>query len=273
MSYKEVLDGSRITISISESEKMAGLGLSAAHLIDAMCEAARHMLALGATITYGGDLRAHGFTKILYELVSRYRKDSDDQKAIASVVSLLAWPIFINSDFNELLKLSTELEGTAEIKVISEKSKVLSLEEAAREVPSPYCDWSSALTTMRKVMTDDSSARIVLGGKTEKFLGSMPGVAEEALMSLRAQKPLYLLGGFGGCAREILDLMDVENLFGKSAPIWPSADEFKKYRFDDFHNGLNGQENTALAITPHIDQAIILIIRGLMNLKHNLPTN
>ncbi len=273
MSYKEVLDGSRITISISESEKMAGLGLSSAHLIDAMCETARHMLALGATITYGGDLRAHGFTRILYELVSRYRKDSNDQKSTASIVSFLAWPIFRNSDLNKLLELSEELEGTAEIKIISENGTILSLAEAVCEVSSPQYNWSSALTTMRTLMTDDSCARIVLGGKTDKFLGSMPGVAEEALLSLQSQKPLYLLGGFGGCSREILDLMDIDNPFGKSAPTWANADEFRKYRFDAFHNGLTDEENTALAITPHIDQAIILIIRGLMNLKYNLPLN
>ncbi|MGG2019685.1 hypothetical protein AB1J88_06590 [Pseudomonas sp. S8] len=266
MSYKEVLDGSKISISISESENMAGLGLSEAHLVDAMCETARHMLALGATITYGGDLRNHGFTKILYELVSRYRKDSDDQNNLASVISFLAWPVFVHSKFDELLALTSEMDGTAEIKIIDEQSNTLLLEDAGRLMPGAKFNWSSGLTAMRKAITDDSTARIVLGGKTSQFNGIMPGVAEEVFISLQSHKPVFLLGGFGGCSREILDLMGVENQFAPSRPVWPHANVFTQYQLEDLKNGLTTEENVVLANTPHIDQAIVLVIRGLMNL-------
>ncbi|MCU1751299.1 hypothetical protein [Pseudomonas sp. 6D_7.1_Bac1] len=266
MSYKEVLDGSKISISISESESMPALGLSHAHLVDAMCEAARHMLALGATVTYGGDLRTHGFTRILYELVCRYRKDSCDNKNLASVINYLAWPVFMNSDIDALFALSSEMEGTAEIKVIDEQCNPLSLKDASSLMRSSTFDWSSGLTAMRRIITAESTARIVLGGKTSKFNGSMPGIAEEVLISLQSHKPVYLLGGFGGCTREILDLMGVDNQFDASLPCWPYSDEFKQYKLEDLRNGLTTEENTALANTPHIDQAIILVIRGLMNI-------
>ncbi|MCP2023272.1 UNVERIFIED_ORG: hypothetical protein J2Y76_004187 [Pseudomonas reinekei] len=267
MSYKEVLDGLKISISISESESMAALGLSHAHLVDAMCEAARHMLALGATVTYGGDLRAHGFTRILYELVSRYRKDSYDKKNLASAINFLAWPVFVHSNLDDLLTLNSEMEGTAEFRVIDEQGNALSIEAATALLPGTTFDWCSGLTAMRNTITAESTARIVLGGKTSQFNGNMPGIAEEVLISLKSQKPVYLLGGFGGCTREILDLMGVENQFNASNPNWPHSEEFKQYSLVDLRNGLTAEENTALANTPHIDQAIVLVIRGLMSIQ------
>lgn len=68
MSYEEVLGQQVIAISISESPDMPALGLSDGHLRDAMVEIARHLLALGARLVYGGDLRQYGFSELLFEL-------------------------------------------------------------------------------------------------------------------------------------------------------------------------------------------------------------
>jgi len=44
----------------------------------------------------------------------------------------------------------------------------------------------------------------VVGGRTGLgYRGQMPGVLEEALLTFRAKRPLYLVGAFGGCARLI----------------------------------------------------------------------
>lgn len=75
------------------------------------------------------------------------------------------------------------------------------------------------LSTMREMMIEGISfpipdheppesippidARIVLGGKVEGYRGFIPGIFEEALLSLEKRRPLYLLGGFGG-ATEVL---------------------------------------------------------------------
>ncbi len=58
MTYREMLSQHVIAISTSDSPDMPVLGLSQQHLYDAMTEIARHLLALGARIVYGGDLRA-----------------------------------------------------------------------------------------------------------------------------------------------------------------------------------------------------------------------
>jgi hypothetical protein len=85
MSYREALSQRIVAISISESADMSALGLSQEHLLDAMAEIARHLLALGARLVYGGDLRAQGFTELLFELVARHRRDADEGDHRASV--------------------------------------------------------------------------------------------------------------------------------------------------------------------------------------------
>ena len=49
------------------------LGLSDGHLRDAMAEIALNLIASGTSLAYGGDLRQHGFTELLAELLRRYR--------------------------------------------------------------------------------------------------------------------------------------------------------------------------------------------------------
>ena len=96
MRYREGLSQVAVAISISESPDMAVLGLSDEHLRDAMAEIARHLLALGVRLAYGGDLRASGFTELLFELVARHRRDADEGDERTGVTNYLAWPVHIS---------------------------------------------------------------------------------------------------------------------------------------------------------------------------------
>jgi hypothetical protein len=46
----------KIAVSISDSPDLAARGLGERHLCDVMVEVARHLIAAGATLVYGGDL-------------------------------------------------------------------------------------------------------------------------------------------------------------------------------------------------------------------------
>ena len=78
MSKREALRRRVIAVSTSESADMPALGLSDEHLRDAMAEIARHMLRTGSRLVYGGDLRHHGFSKLLFEIVARHQPVGDD---------------------------------------------------------------------------------------------------------------------------------------------------------------------------------------------------
>jgi hypothetical protein len=60
-----------------------------------------------------------------------------------------------------------------------------------------------ALTGMRRYMGAKTNGRVLLGGKRHGFQGEIPGLMEEALISLDNAQPLYLAGGFGGVTADI----------------------------------------------------------------------
>src|SRR6266481_1039098 len=62
----------KVALSISDSPDLENLGLGRVHMEDAFVEIARHLLARGASLLYGGDHRLQGFTQILFDLVRIY---------------------------------------------------------------------------------------------------------------------------------------------------------------------------------------------------------
>lgn len=269
MSYQEVLSQRTIAISTSDSPDMPSLGLSEEHLKDATVEIARHLLALGARLYYGGDLRANGFSELLFELVERHKRDSDDDDDVRTdITNLLAWPVHLRMSFAEIESSTSDLVGFGELvclDISGARQPLLDRQQIQQREPSE-AEWKTGLTTMRTVGQSETSARIVLGGRVENFKGSMPGIAEEALMSLSTGKPLYLLGGFGGCARDIAETLKLIDPWAPLNRDWSGRELFEQFTIDSLNNGLTTEQNRILARTPHIDQAIILILTGLVNI-------
>lgn len=269
MSYKEPLSGHSVAISISESPDMEVFGLASEHLDDAMAEIARHLLAMGARLMYGGDLRPKGFTELLFELVARHRRDADIDDERVGVSNFLAWPVHISMSHEELKRFSEALRGAAELVCLAADGTIMSPDQRDSLAPQSATaeEWTAGLTAMRNVMTSMSDARVVLGGKVDHFKGRMPGVAEEALIALRFGQPLFLLGGFGGCARDIAQDLGLVSTWPMTRVSWPGRSDFASFAISDVNNGLDQKENAILATTPHIDQAVALILRGLLHRK------
>lgn len=269
MSYQEPLSQRSIAISISESPDMAVLGLAKEHLDDAMAEVARHLLAMGARLMYGGDLRPKGFTEALFELVARHRRDADLCDERVGVSNFLAWPVHISLHPEEVKQLSEALSGVAELVCLTVDGKVIPPDNRQQLMPRPATteEWVAGLTAMRDVMTRMSDARVVLGGRVENFKGRMPGIAEEALATLKAGQPLFLLGGFGGCARDIAEDFRLVPARSVTRPPWPGRSDLANFTAEDLNNGLDTEENATLATTVHVDQAVTLILHGLLRKK------
>jgi len=268
MSYQEVLGQKTIAISISESPDMPVLGLGDEHLQDAMAEMARHLLALGARLIYGGDLRQNGFSNLLFELVARHRRDADEDDTRTGVTNYLAWPVHIQQPVAELETQIVEVEDFAEIICLRIDGSSLPIEERRglpSQVPTEQ-EWADGLTSMRITMMSSSDARIVVGGRVEGYKGAMPGIAEEVLISLKAGKPVFLVGGFGGCTCDIAETLGLIKPRTTSIPIWAGRTEFAGFTVANLNNGLTDEENATLAYTPHVDQAVTLILRGMMQL-------
>ena len=261
---------STIAISISESPDMEVLGLSDRHLQDAAAKIALRLLSSGSSLAYGGDLRSKGFTELLFELALRYR-GHPHHNGIITVTNYLAWPIHIGMTADELEKYVAEYHETAQLVLIGEDGKRLSMEDrkalSSRELDAS--EWSNGLTAMRQVMCEETDTRILLGGHVEGYKGRMPGIAEEALLSLQVNQPVFLIGGFGGCARDITETVGLVEPWAGSRQAWSGRERFKCYGPDSLYNGLSTKENQLLVQTPYIDQSMSLIIKGLRRLSNS----
>jgi hypothetical protein len=59
----------------------------------------------------------------------------------------------------------------------------------------------------RLAVSESSVARFAVAGAIEKHGGRVPGIAEELMLTLALQKPVYVAGGFGGAALAVGSLL------------------------------------------------------------------
>lgn len=127
-------------------------------------------------------------------------------------------------------------------------------------------EWESGLTATRTTMLGETDARVVIGGQREGYRGRIPDIAEEALLSLDAGQPLFLFGGYGGCARDILETLGLVDGVPGHQRDWPGRESFKRHRDKGSNNGLLPEEDRLLAETAYIEQMVRGILRGLKRL-------
>ena len=254
-----------IGISISESPDMQYFGFTDGHLKDAMAGFAIHLLASGANLAYGGDLRDRGFTRLIFELVLRYRP----REKLPPVANYLPWPVHAAMKTDDIRALDEELQGFARLVLVGLDGSTMSCEErqAVRSETVDDDKWCVGLTAMRKLMHERTDARLVLGGQLEGYKGTMPGIAEEALLAMKTKQPVFLIGGFGGCARDIAETLGIVDPWAGSRSAWEGRELFDGYTDGDLNNGLTAVENRQLAGTQHVDQAITIVMTGLHRLQ------
>lgn len=260
-----------VAISTSDSPDMVALGLSEGHLKEIAAELALQLLAANTNLAYGGDLRTHGFAQLLFQLVLRYTSTAELESTVR-VTNHLAWPVHIGIPMDQIDALSAELQGAAELVLLGCDGTPMEIEKR-RDLPThePSEDeWFSGLTAMREFQCSSTDARVLLGGQIANYKGRMPGVAEEALLSLRSNQPLFLIGGFGGCTRDLAETIGLVETRAGSRNGWPGRQEFEQWAGRNLNNGLSEEENNVLASTPYIGQAVLLVLRGVHRLRQRM---
>lgn len=259
----------------------------------------RHLLARQYKLIYGGDLRLDGFTQTILDeaRILKDRLQSDD----IHVFNYLAWPIFLDADrkafANEYYGIIEQIECNPPVDVLNDFKD---LETAVK----PDCTknkylWSRSLTNMREKSIQNSDVRIFAGGKLTRYLGKMPGLLEEFLISIRQDKPIFLVGGLGGlsellCTKllekdtpmEIEQFTEDWQIFNNSG--YQDLNEYAKIQGKEYHAdyslinqtlnsvnidtlavncGLTTNEYKCLMTTPFIEVAVHLILKGLGNIN------
>jgi hypothetical protein len=140
-------------------------------------------------------------------------------------------------------------------------------------------------------MTKQTTARVVLGGRTHGQQGLVPGVIEEAVLAIRSGLAVYLLGGFGGAAEAMLDalrggsvaelteyyqlrntpgyaeLLTASSEMGGDQGVEEAVADLIGRGWECLNNRLTAEENELLAVSPDIDDIIPLVLRGLRNVQ------
>ena len=191
-----------IGISISEisEEELAEIGQGKMHLKQISQDLARYILASGATLIYGGDLRPDGFTEFILNEAQVIQTRLNT--SIKHVKNYSAYPIY-NQDSSIFRKWKVENSQIADMIKVNPPDDVINLisDKEGFLLPVNSQNWyvrSLCLSKMRKEMISDCDIRICAGGKFSGYKGCMPGVLEELIIAIRLKKPTYILGGFGG---------------------------------------------------------------------------
>lgn len=289
-----------IALSVSGAEDLGRYGLRSAHLDSILLDLSRYLLVAGVRLAYGGHLGPEGYTLRLADLlrdpiVEQLRGTPITEHVAAELVTYLPWPMLASvRDEARLGPLVDVLrcDRPTDIDELLDPSFVPTPDvEVPADTPVRRFAWSRGLTAMRERQTTEMSARVVVGGKLGRrdspYLGRMPGVLEESLFAIRAQRPVYLIGAFGGCARLVLDALDgIERAELTSAyhDSLPHAAELKKLhadrgvKWDEFEsiaaelkacgisglkNGLSVEENRELATSRSAERIVELVLHGL----------
>lgn len=219
------LEGLRVGISISDvpSNCFKDHHLPTNQSIRLAQDLARHMLARSATLIYGGDLRKDGFTEfILNEAVAlKSRLNTDD----IHVENHLAWPIHkADKEMTAWRANYRTIMSTVEHDIPEDiANDVVSDQYLPPTTSQNKYIWSRCLTEMRKKSIDTSHARVCAGGKMSGYNGKMPGVLEEILIAIEKNKPIYLLGAFGGVVGEVCKILRRESYPDSLTETWQTT--------------------------------------------------
>ena len=290
------LKDKRVGISISDpsEEELMLIGNSNNLLTQLAQDIARHFIARESNLIYGGDIRPDGFTQFIFDEAQALKIRTNSENV--NIYNYLAWPIY-NNDTDTIKEWKSKYRSVARMKDIPYPDDVIDLipnEKKDLFLPPNNVDnlyvWSRCLTEMRYKMITDWDVRICAGGRHTGYKGKMPGILEEILIAFELERPIYLLGGFGGVTSSVCETImtgtlaerltqdwQIHNQQGYNALInyYTARGERNKFDYNELpallkiekmNNGLSVEDNIKLFKTHFIDEAIFLIFKGLKKL-------
>ena len=235
---------------------------------------------------YGGDLRKDGFTELFRDLSYQYGQYEKERPEICYFRNYLAWPLYNN------ISLSVKAEyRSCRVELVDGQPSDAVPDEAKSEFIPPVGNenrymWATSLTAMRYQEEQEAAARILVGGRTSGFTGQMAGIVEEFIIAKEKNHPIYLIGGFGGAAKVLVDIIEKKDGVS-SDTLKQKALTDDKYRalcdyyeskaqhiaYEDLDNitiaqlgnGLTEEDNKRLFHSVNVIEIVSLVLKGLQN--------
>jgi len=235
------LTNPHVAISISNAPDLNRLGYPQREVDRVLLAVCTALVRAGARIVYGGNLDPNGFTfKIFRHLAEAYAVRGPK----APFLHIVPEPVLRRANFDDFTAMLKESRGIVETNVAFADESIITLkahEEGSKVgvlaaplsgggikidsqealeawLGSPRAKPSNAYSAARRAMARLTVGRVVMGGKMglkerpdDRYEGVMPGVIEEAMMTLDSGQALLTLGAFGGASRDVaiaLKLLD-----------------------------------------------------------------
>lgn len=242
------LSNINVGISISEISEEGDMQKTNMHLCKMYIELCRYLLALDTNLIYGGDINfpsKNNFIDLLQRLIQHYCFNSDKDGRI-KIFYLDCFPI--DEEKQAALRptlIFNEVQVQHDSKITDNQNLIASL------------------SSLRGQINEKCDLRVVIGGKTEGYLGKMPGIIEEAYIASLMNKPIYLIGSYGGAAELIVRCLEGEHPAGVPNEL---ILYFNHLGFGGLNNGLSEEENKSLCHCDDVAQSIALILSGMVRL-------
>jgi hypothetical protein len=191
--------GGLIGLSAAERDKSRNRS-SSLHWRNVTLRLVRELWKIGAVVGYGGKLADLNLTSSLQQVLS--------QEA-ASLVNGAA-----------LLTREPKPKGQVRIEVFARESIGSPPDLGPGTIVAPVPEYSNSQQAenvllgkaarafrARWMMSCRCVARVLVYGKLRGYSGRMPGTLEEAMLALSLGQPLYIIGGFGGGAQVVGELL------------------------------------------------------------------
>lgn len=235
----------RIGVSISEISEEGDMLSTNMHLCKMYIELCRYLLARNFKLIYGGNINFKdktNFIEILQHLIKSYFIDPKS----SNIVDIYYSDIYpVDDDIKASMLPDFKYTEVKTNKIEGEPNEQF---------------YSRSLTNLREKINENCDARIVIGGKTKKYSGKLPGVIEEAFIAHKNGVPLYVVGSYGGAAELLVKCLEGQKPKGLDYEV---IEYFNKIGFQGLNNGLSQEENKKLCYCDNIAQTIALILSGL----------
>jgi hypothetical protein len=240
-----------IGISISEAEPsvLSAHGLILEDVNDVTVELSRRLVSLGAQVVLGHQWRPGGIMEAIAGFAQVYQSESGSRPII---LNFLAYP-----DRAALSAADRERLGTA-VRIFDD--------DDAADMDRP-----KALRRMRERMAKATNARICLCGKVQQPEGLVPGLIEEAALTLKRNKPVYVSRIMGGCAALLARFFAGDRDALMSSFSWTSGSKEYLEVLSQFdlralaeQCGLEREELLGLFDAQNLDTVVHLTTKGLV---------
>ncbi len=222
------LDGQLVGISAGLKES------SSAPMFSAL---AKQLLRSGASLAYGGAFEPEGTLEQVLradreapqELIGREYRPPRVRNYLGYPASLRAKHAAAQDENKSVEFIPLKTIRTCELEELgaptAEWFEAIPEKRGGSYDPRRHVAWALSLFRLRVRMLQDVSALVVLGGKDDGLSwGRMAGIAEEVMIALALRKPVFVLGGAGGAAQSVGQLLGLdETPMGLERCLTPAA--------------------------------------------------